>query len=269
MFNIPPTSYKLLARLMQLLSIHTPLLKEGDDLVSILTENAEFEDGDILALSSKAIATVEGAAIALGDIDISEEAKSLSEHCGKTPALRQAMLNETQRLHGKVVGKCKHAVLTELKPEGLKEGTIMAASAGLDQSNIPEGYTIGWPRDPVASVHQLRKELKDKTDKDVALLITDSCCRPRRIGVTAIALVVSGFNPLEDMRGKKDLFGREMTMTQEARADQLATAANIIMGNTDASIPAVIIRDHDIPFSDFEGWVPGLNPEEDLFHGII
>ncbi|MBU0767226.1 coenzyme F420-0:L-glutamate ligase [Patescibacteria group bacterium] len=254
---------------MNLLPIHTPLLKEGDDLVAILTNNVEFKDGDILAISSKAIATAEGAAIDLGNIEVSKEAEELSEHCGKTPVLRQAMLNETKRLHGKVVGKCEHAVLTEVKPDGLTEGTIMAASAGLDQSNIPEGFTIGWPLDPLKSIKNLRTELKEKTGSDIALLITDSCCRPRRIGVTAIALVVSGFDPLEDMRGKKDLFGRKMTMTQEARADQLATAANLIMGNTDASIPAVIIRDHNIPLSDFEGWVPGLDPEDDLFHGII
>jgi len=254
---------------MHLLPIHTPLLKEDDDLVSILAENANFKDGDILAISSKAIATVEGSAIALKDIEVSKEAEDLSEHCGKTPAHRQAMLDETQRLHGKVVGKCKHAVLTELKPDGLKEGSVMAASAGLDQSNVPEGYTVGWPKDPVTSIRDLRTALKEKAGVDIALLITDSCCRPRRIGVTAIALVVNGFDPLEDQRGKNDLFGRAMTMTQEARADQLATAANIIMGNTDASIPAVIIRDHGIPFSDYEGWVPGLDPEEDLFHGII
>ncbi|MCF7844359.1 MAG: coenzyme F420-0:L-glutamate ligase [Kiritimatiellales bacterium] len=254
---------------MHLIPITTPLLKEGDDLISILISNTEFKEGDILAISSKAIATVEGAAIKLGNIKVTKEAEELSEHCGKTPVLRQAMLDETARLNGKVVGKCEHAVLTEVKPYGLEEGTIMAASAGLDQSNIPEGYTIGWPLDPLKSIKKLRKDLNEKTGTNVALLITDSCCRPRRIGVTAIALVVSGFDPLEDQRGKKDLFGRSMTMTQEARADQLATAANILMGNTDASVPAVIIRDHNIPLSDFEGWVPGLDPEDDLFHGII
>lgn len=254
---------------MNLLPIHTPLLKEGDDLASILMQDMTFEDGDIIAISSKAVATVEGAAIDLEKIDVSNEAIELSQHCGKTPKLRQAMLNETARLHGKVVGKCKHAVLTEVKPDGLTEGTIMAASAGLDQSNIPEGLTIGWPLDPLTSIKNLRKDLENKTGKSLGLVMTDSCCRPRRIGVTAIALVVSGFDPLSDQRGKKDLFGRAMVMTQEAVADQLATAANILMGNTDASVPAVIIRDHAIPSSDFEGWVPGLEPEEDLFHGII
>jgi len=83
--------------------------------------------------------------------------------------------------------------------------------------------------------------------------------------VTAFALVVSGFDPLVSKIGERDLFGRELTMTVEAVADQLATAANMIMGNAAESRPATIIRNHGIPFTDFEGWVPGISKEEDLF----
>jgi len=225
---------------MHLLPIRTPLLKEDDNLASVLVECAE-----------------------------SKEAEALAHKSGQTPAMRQAMLNEVERMHGRVVGTCPHAVLTELKPEGLASGSIMAASAGVDHSNAPEGYVIGWPADPRASMHRLRAALKEETGKDVAVALSDSCCRPRRIGITAIALAVSGFDPIADERGKKDLFGKELTMTQEARADQLATAANMLMGNADGSTPAVIIRDHGIPFSNFEGWVPGIEPEEDIFHGMI
>ncbi|MFA7681827.1 MAG: coenzyme F420-0:L-glutamate ligase [Candidatus Peribacteraceae bacterium] len=254
---------------MQLLPIVTPILAADDALTDILLERASFEEGDILALSSKAVATTEGAAIALETIEPSAQARELAAQCGQTPQMRQAMLDETARMHGTTVGQCPYAVLTELRPDGLTQGTIMAASAGIDHSNVPAGFVVGWPRDPVASAHRIRQELLEKTGKNVAVVITDSCCRPRRLGVAAIALTVSGFDPIRDMRGQKDLFGKELQMTQEALADQLATAANILMGNAGQSTPAVIIRDHHIPFSDFEGWVPGIEPEEDLFRGVV
>lgn len=85
-------------------------------------------------------------------------------------------------------------------------------------------------------------------------------------GVTAFALVVVGFDPIENYIGKKDLFGRQLLVTREARADQLATAANFLMGNADQAIPAVIVRGHGLPFSDFAGWVPGIKKEEDMFN---
>ena len=254
---------------MEIIPIKTSILKKGSSLVEILTSNADFEDGDILAVSSKAVATVEGAEIDLGKIEVTDEGKKWSDKCGKTPAFRQAVLNEVKRLNGKILGDCPHAMLTQLKPKGFTEGIILAPNAGLDQSNIKEGFTIGWPRDPLQSVQNIRKELQGKTGKNIAVVLTDSCCRPRRIGVSAMALIVSGIDPLFSHIGEKDLFGKELKMTQEARADQLATAANMIMGNANESIPAAIIRDHEFELTDFEGWVPGLDPEDDLFAGIL
>ena len=103
----------------------------------------------------------------------------------------------------------------------------------------------------------------------IAVILSDSCCRPRRWGVTAYALAVAGIDPLHDQKGAHDLYGREIRITQEAVADQLATAANMLMGNADASTPAVIMRDHKTPLSDYEGWVPGIAREEDLFAGLL
>jgi len=249
---------------MEILPVSTRILRKGDDLAGLLANAASWEDGDIVAVSSKAVATVEGAVINLKTLKITDEAKELARISGRSPAFRQAILEETHRLNGTVTGPCPQAVLTEVRPDGLK-GTFLVPNAGLDQSNIPEGSAIGWPHDPVASVRALRSALKAKTKKNIALLLTDSCCRPRRWGVTAFALVVSGFDPLVSKIGTRDLFGRELMMTVEAVADQLATAANMIMGNAAESRPAAIIRDHGIPFTDFEGWVPGISKEDDLF----
>jgi len=275
---------------MLLFSIHTRLLKKGDTLAFLLQASASIAEGDIIVVSSKAVATAEGAAIDLRTLTPSKEAERWSTACGRSPAFCQAVINEVERLHGKVVGTCPGALLTELRPDGLTEGTIFAANAGLDQSNVAEGWAVGWPMDPVASVRKIRQELeqchgepvepwhrvtpsleegrKMKRTK-IAVILSDSCCIPWRRGVTAHALIVSGIDPLHSEIGNKDLFGKPLRITIEARADQLATAANILMGNAGQGVPATIIRDHGIPLTLFEGWVPGIEPEHDLFRGLL
>ncbi len=283
---------------MLLSPITTRLIQDGDDLAALLLASASIAEGDIVVLSSKAVATAEGAAIDLHTLTPSKEAKRWSTACGRSPAFCQAVLHEVERLHGKVIGTCPGALLTELRPDGLAEGTIFAANAGLDQSNVAEGFAIGWPRDPVASVRRIRQEIeqchgepvepwrralpfdelrvtpslkegrKMKRTK-IAIILSDSCCIPRRRGVTAHALVVAGIDPLHSEIGHKDLFGKPLRITIEARADQLATAANILMGNAGQSVPAALIRNHGIPLTRFEGWVPGIEPEHDLFRGLL
>lgn len=253
---------------MEIQPIKTPLLRHGDSLVDALIANAQIEEGDIIAVSSKVLATIEGAAINLAQVDITKEATKLAKQLKREETeipFLQAVIDETHRMHGKVLPSCTHAVLTELKPDGLEQGVLLVPNAGLDRSNIEEGFAIGWPRDPLKRASQLRQELRERTEKHVAVLVTDSACRPRRQGVTAIALTVSGFEPFHSHIGRSDLFSRTMRVTQEASADQLATAANAIMGNADESVPAAIIRDHGLTLSGHEGWVDGIAPEDDLF----
>lgn len=249
---------------MQLFALATTILKEGDDIVDIFLRSEKPKNNDILVISSKAVATAEGAAYDLQKLTPSAEAIALSKECGKSPAFREAMLLEIKRLNGKIVRKNRFAVLTELKPEGM-DGSILAATAGLDESNAGEDRAVGWPRDPVSSARRIRDSIKEKADVNIAVIITDSCCRPRRLGVTAAALVCVGIDPFENLVGSQDLFGHTLRVTQEARADQLATAANFLMGNSDEAVPAVIIRDHGLPMTDFAGWVPGISEEEDMF----
>ena len=247
---------------MILLAIKTLLLKKDDNLPSFI--QGSIKDGDIVVVSSKAIATIEGAALDLATITPSKEAEEWSAKTGRSAAFMEATLSELKRLNGAIVGSCPGAVLTELKPNGFPTGTIITANAGLDESNVQKNYAIGWPKDPVVSVVRLKKEIGN-----VGVIMTDSCCRPRRLGVTAFGLSVAGFDPLISLKGSEDLFGKKMRITTEAVADQLATAANFLMGNDAQSTPVVIIRDHGIAFSDYKGWVPGIEPREDLFKGIL
>jgi len=321
---------------MLVLPAQTKRIKIGDNnLVEIIQEGMKelgmrSEELDIFVISSKAVATAEGRIIELSSMTVSEEAKKLSQQCGRSPEFCEAVLAETKMRNGMVCGTCPGAILTELKPwdtnpsdgfsirpalAGLtrrEQGTIITANAGLDESNTEQGTAVGWPEDPVSSARNVRSALQKSvgarrpatrslgevgwraqwkeslpqslgkhllllgaaarrpyTHPRVAVIISDSCVRPRRWGVTAFALTVAGIDPLRDEAGREDLFGRKLRITKEAIADQIATAANMLMGNADQSIPAVIVRDHGLALSDYEGWVPGIEPEEDLFRGIL
>lgn len=229
---------------MEVLPIHTALLEEGDDLASILGDNADLQDGDILCISSKAVATVEGAAMLCDDFD-------------------DAVEREAKRMNGTVIRSTHGVMLTELSPDGM-EGTFLVPNAGLDKSNVQEGYVIGWPVDPVASISALSSRLRA-----LPVILTDSGLSPRRRGVTAFAIACCGVDPILSIVGKKDLFGGQMRITEEAIADQLATIANTVMGNSNQSVPAAIIRGHGLPKSDYCGYVPGIKREDDLYHDVI
>lgn len=242
-----------------ILPIRTGILKKGDDIATEILKNSKLEPGDILVISSKAVATVEGAAMKLDDIVPSPEAITYAEICHQHPQFTEAILLEMKRMNGFISSTCPFALLTSLKPDGMKTGRILCPNAGMDQSNIDAGFAVGWPLDPLESAQKLRESL------NVPVIISDSCGRPSRLGVTAFALVCAGLDPLQSEIGKNDLYGKPMHLTYEAVADQLATAANAVMGNCAECTPAAIIRGSGLPSSDFSGWVDGIEPEEDMF----
>lgn len=220
-----------------------------------------IEAGDILVISSKAMATAEGAAIDLSTIAPSYDAEMWAQKTRRSSAFCQAVLQETLRLRGRVIGGAPGAMLTEVHTDATS--TVLVPNAGVDESNIGDGYAIGWPLDPVTSAKNISDALK------TPVIISDSFVVPRRNGVSSFALVACGVDPVRSEIGVQDLFDHPLIMTKEAVADQLSVMGNAVMGNAAQSNPAAIIRDHGIPPSDFCGWVPGILPEEDLFKGMI
>jgi len=248
------------------------------------------QEGDVVIVSSKAAARVEGRIIDLQKITPSDEAKTLAKKCHQDPRFTETVMDETKRMNGQIAGTCPWALLTSLKPTGMKEGRILCPNAGLDQSNVEEGFAIGWPEDPVASTTRLRQKLIEFTRKgtegtngtdgaevrqknssvpSLAVILSDSCCKPGRRGVTAFALAASGIDPLLSQVGRSDLFGKKLKFTHEATVDQLAVAGNAVMGNADQATPAAIIREHGIPLSQFSGWVEGIDRKDDLFGELM
>lgn len=128
---------------------------------------------------------------------------------------------------------------------------ILIPNAGIDNSNTPKGMVVLWPKDPFGSARAFRGKLKGKFGlKKLGIVISDSHCQPLRSGTTGIAIAWAGFEGVQDVRGTKDLYGKKMAYTQIAVADDIASAGNILMGETDASTPFVIVRGAPVKFTE-------------------
>ncbi len=148
---------------------------------------------------------------------------------------------------------------------------VLIPNAGIDRSNVPEGQAVLWPSEPFESSEKIRQELMDKFDLDeLGIVISDSFCQPLRKGTTGIAIGWAGFEGVKDERESKDLYGREMVYTQIAVADNLASAANLLTGESDASIPFVVVRDFNAQFTDAVYSVEDyyMKPSDCIFRGI-
>ncbi len=221
---------------MTLYPIHTKILVQGDDLTSIIIreieeQNVPLENGDIMVIASKVVACVEGRMVRLSDIKSSEEAHRISKETELKPEFVELVIRESEIVYGGVF----RALLT------LKDN-ILQANAGIDSSNVPEGYAILLPEDSIKSAHKIRKEIYQKTGRKIGVIIADSRTHPLRLGNTGFALGVAGIVPVEDERGKKDLYGKTLKITRKAVADNLACAAEILMGEGNEQNPVVIIK---------------------------
>lgn len=225
---------------MQLFPIKTPIIQANDNLVEILIssikeQKLESRDGDILVVASKVVALTEGRIINYKTVNPSERAESLAKQYELEPGFVELVLQEAD----KVFGGVKRAILT-------MKNNMFIANAGVDHSNAPEDHAILWPKNPSLSADNIRKEFKKKLNVNTGVIISDSHCSPLRTGTTGFALAISGFDAVIDERGEPDLFGKKMRITQRAVADGLASAAVLVMGETNEKIPAVLIRDTQI-----------------------
>jgi len=229
---------------MRLYAIKTELVKTGDNLVDVVLEalkrqNLELEDNDVLAVTSKIISYTENRLVKLSDIKPSEKAKKLAKRFSLQPEFAELILREADKIYGGV----EKAVLT------LKDG-VLTANAGIDNKNAPKDYVVLWPKNPREWVKNVREEIKRRTGKQVAVLIVDSGLAPLRKGTEGLALAVAGFKPVIDHRGEKDVYGKSLAITYHAVADDLASAAHLLMGETIEKTPIVLIKDAPVEFDD-------------------
>jgi coenzyme F420-0:L-glutamate ligase len=206
---------------------------------TLISAKYEFKDGDILVLSSKFVSMSEGSVVDLRKIRPSSKAKNLAKNYQMNPSFVEVVIRESDVIFGGLPG----FLLT------IKNG-ILAPNAGIDKSNIPSNYVICLPIDPFISAENLRMEFLIRSGIKVGIVISDSRLMPTRIGTTGVAIGCSGIEPVEDQRGKKDLFGHIMKFTLKATADALATIGTFVMGESNEAVPLVVIRGSNISFTD-------------------
>ena len=196
--------------------------------------NADFTlaDGDILAVSSKYAAISEGRVVELADVAPTAEAEAIAARYNMNARLVQLIMQESDHIFG---GIQLGFLLTHTHG-------IISPNAGLDRSNIPSGKVVLFPKAPYATAANIRHGLRDRFGVDAGVILTDSWLMPGRWGTTGVALACAGFQPLADERGKSDLFGNPMQVTQRGVADSLCVAAQCVMGERDEATPFAVLR---------------------------
>ena len=218
-----------------------PQVQPGDDLTSIVIAALEasqevLADGDILVVAQKIISKAEGRIVALEDVVASERAVALAAEVGKDPRQVELVLRESREI-------VKHRPGVLIVEQNL--GLVMA-NAGIDHSNIesPEGceQLLLLPLDPDASCQRLRDGLRQRLGVTVGVIVNDSIGRAWRVGTVGQAIGVAGLPAVIDLRGETDLFGRELLVSEQAVADELAAAASLLQGQAAEGLPVVLIR---------------------------
>ena len=229
---------------MNLYGVKTRLVNVGDDLVSVLLEGLdsqglELEDGDIIAFTSKIVSVAQNRLVRFDVIKPSKKAEDLGSEYHLEPGFVEIVLNEADVVYGGVY----RALLT------LNNG-ILFANSGIDHKNVPDGFAVLLPEDPDKAAADIRREIKSRLGKHVAVIIIDSRTVPMRMGTLGVAIGVSGFNPIRDCRGEPDLYEKPLLITRMAIADDLACAAHLLMGELAEKIPIVLIRGAPVEFDE-------------------
>jgi coenzyme F420-0:L-glutamate ligase / coenzyme F420-1:gamma-L-glutamate ligase len=219
--------------------IGIPELREGDDLAALIAEQTELEDGDVFVVAQKAISKIEGRVVRLDDYEPSDQAREIADADPENqtdPRRIEAILQEAKR----IVRVRPPLVICETRHG------FTCASAGVDASNTPgEGTLVLLPLDPDASAARLRDALRARTGRDVGVIVADSFGRPWRRGTTDVALGAAGIDVVREYIGERDPTGYELHATVIAIADEIAGAAQLVMGKLDR-VPVAVLRGLDV-----------------------
>jgi len=237
-----------------------PLVKQGDEIGDQIVkaakeEGVQIQDHDVVVVAQKIVSKAEGKVVNLESIAPSAFAKAISKTTGKDPRHVEVILRETKN-----IVRMREAHLIVETHHG-----FVCANAGVDRSNVENENSVTLlPVDPDKSAREIRQRIKELTGVDVGVIVSDTFGRAWRIGQVDVAIGVDGLRPVVDYRGTKDMFGYVLSVTQIAIADELASAAELVMGKCDG-IPVAIVRGFEYPLG--KGSAKDLirPKEEDLF----
>ena len=220
-----------------------------------LRQGVELTDDDVLVVAQKIVSKAEGRMVSLNEVKPTERARQLGQELDKDAALVEVILGESR----KVIRTGGRALIVETH-----QG-FLCANAGVDQSNVGLGIVALLPQDPDRSARAIRDEIRIRTTKRVGVIISDSFGRAWRVGTVDVAIGIAGMKAIKDERGSKDRHGYELKAAVAAVADEIAAAAELVMGKRDG-VPVVVVRGFQ-PEKKEDGSVRELlRPEaEDLF----
>jgi coenzyme F420-0:L-glutamate ligase/coenzyme F420-1:gamma-L-glutamate ligase len=244
-----------------------PIVKAGDNVAEFIVaaaqkESVTLDDGDIVVVGHKIVSKAEGRTVRLKEVRPSRRAEELSKLTVRDPRLVELVLREAKR----VVKATKEILIVE------NHSGFVCINAGVDKSNVKgEDAYLLLPADSDASAKEIRSQIRKLTGKDVAVIICDTYSRPFRRGQVEFAIGAAGVKLFRDYRGKKDLFGYVMKVKSSAIADEIASAAELLMGQGDEAIPVVIVKGLTGVKSNEEVSANALliPEQEDLFKGTL
>ena len=247
-----------------------PLIKPGDNIAKIIVEAAKrnglnIEEGDIIAIAQKIFSKSEDRIVRLRDVIPSTKAENIAKITGKNPKFVELVLSETER----IVKASPEVLLVEDKRN------LICINAGIDKSNVKgRGNFALLPEKPDVSAKECRLEIKKLTDRNVAVVVCDTYSRPFRRGQVNFAIGIAGIKPFKDYRGKEDLFGQILKVKNIGSVDEIAAAAELLIGQAKEATPVVIFKglsewvlskhDEDFKMSDLY-----ISREEDLFKNTL
>ena len=214
-----------------------PEVEEGDDVARLVLEAAAGQgtpigEGDVLVVTQKVVSKAEGRVIRLRDVEPSAIAANLSQGYNRDPRHTEVILRESKRVvrmeRGNIISETHHG--------------FNCANAGVDASNVPGDDSVALlPVDPDASAEAVRQRVREALGVDVAVIVSDTFGRPWREGAANVAIGVAGMDPMADYVGREDSHGQVMRTTVIAVADELAAAAELVMGKVEG-VPAVVVK---------------------------
>ncbi|NOS62162.1 MAG: coenzyme F420-0:L-glutamate ligase [Nitrosarchaeum sp.] len=220
---------------MQIIPIHIEKEIEPDDNIAELIITSEgIHNGDILVIAQKIISKQEGRIVELSSVIPSLLAEGISSEYEKNPRIIELILSESKQIirmeHGMLIVETKNG--------------FICANAGVDESNVKNGFATLLPLNSDTSAENIRKEILKKINKSVSVIIADTFGRPFRMGQTNCAIGISGMNPILDYAGTKDSFEKTLRITAIAIADELCSAAELVMKKA-TNCPVAVIRGYD------------------------
>jgi len=225
---------------LQIIPLHIEKeIEPSDDLSKLILMSSDLHDGDILVVAQKIVSKQEGRIVDLSTVTPSLLSEGISSQYQKDSRIIELILSETKR-----IVRMKNGIIIVETNNG-----IICANAGVDESNVKEGYATLLPINSDISAQTIRNKIREQTNKNVAVIISDTFGRPFRMGQTNCAIGISGLNPILNYAGTLDSFGKILRITEIAVADELSSAAELVMGKA-LKCPVAIIRDYSFKLED-------------------